>query len=273
MIENDDKKKLYPPGELKCIWMSAGVVSYKLCDRDYECDGCPYDISIKNRIASTSECTKDIMAGSYNNKTTPDKKERIQLLIDRLLTINIDTKYYYSKNHMWIYPCADGLIKIGLDDTATKILQYITGIVMMPEEYTIKRYQTFCWLIQTRFILSVYSPITGTIKEQNHDLILSPEILRINYKENSWLMKIHPKNFSQEVKSFLKGSEAKNWHQNELARIKNMFLKKIENKIPIPGYTLFDGGMTANSLQEAVSSEDFISILNSILKLESFKID
>ena len=34
---------LLPDDALPCIWMSAGLVAYKLCDRDYECEGCPFD--------------------------------------------------------------------------------------------------------------------------------------------------------------------------------------------------------------------------------------
>ena len=28
---------------LPCVWMSAGLVSFKLCDREGECEGCPFD--------------------------------------------------------------------------------------------------------------------------------------------------------------------------------------------------------------------------------------
>lgn len=28
---------------LPCVWMSAGLVAFKLCDREGECEGCPFD--------------------------------------------------------------------------------------------------------------------------------------------------------------------------------------------------------------------------------------
>jgi hypothetical protein len=31
------------PGVLPCVWMSAGLVAFKLCDREGECEGCPFD--------------------------------------------------------------------------------------------------------------------------------------------------------------------------------------------------------------------------------------
>ena len=26
-----------------CVWMSAGLISYKLCDRGFDCENCPLD--------------------------------------------------------------------------------------------------------------------------------------------------------------------------------------------------------------------------------------
>jgi len=37
-----------PPGILPCVWMSAGVVAFKLCDREGECDGCPFDRAMRS---------------------------------------------------------------------------------------------------------------------------------------------------------------------------------------------------------------------------------
>jgi hypothetical protein len=38
-----------PPGILPCVWMSAGLVSFKLCDREGECEGCPFDRAMMGR--------------------------------------------------------------------------------------------------------------------------------------------------------------------------------------------------------------------------------
>ena len=44
MIEKKDKDlQLIPAGEKKCIWMEAGVVSYKVCFNNYHCSSCPFD--------------------------------------------------------------------------------------------------------------------------------------------------------------------------------------------------------------------------------------
>lgn len=39
---------LIPKEERKCIWMLIGFISYKLCDRDYQCEQCCFDQAMKN---------------------------------------------------------------------------------------------------------------------------------------------------------------------------------------------------------------------------------
>lgn len=41
--------KVIPVGERKCIWMEAGVVSYKLCTNQFQCNTCQFDRAMSSR--------------------------------------------------------------------------------------------------------------------------------------------------------------------------------------------------------------------------------
>ena len=47
--------KIIPPGKKKCIWMEAGVVSYKLCDNNYDCPTCVYDQAMQAKVERQKE--------------------------------------------------------------------------------------------------------------------------------------------------------------------------------------------------------------------------
>ena len=36
-----------PESTIPCVWMSAGLLTYRLCDRGYECERCPLDAGIR----------------------------------------------------------------------------------------------------------------------------------------------------------------------------------------------------------------------------------
>ena len=50
-----ESMKIVPPGKKKCIWMEAGVVSYKLCDNNYDCSTCLYDHALQTKVTRQKE--------------------------------------------------------------------------------------------------------------------------------------------------------------------------------------------------------------------------
>jgi glycine cleavage system H lipoate-binding protein len=74
-MKNLEKKavpgmKVIPVGERKCIWMDAGVVSYKLCTSQFHCTVCEFDRAMSNRAAQSK---KD----AHENKAIPGQKKEI----------------------------------------------------------------------------------------------------------------------------------------------------------------------------------------------------
>jgi len=47
--------KIVPPDKTKCIWMEAGVVSYKLCYNNYDCPTCDYDHAMQHKVEQQRE--------------------------------------------------------------------------------------------------------------------------------------------------------------------------------------------------------------------------
>ncbi len=60
--------KIVPPGKKKCVWMEAGVVSYKLCDNNYDCPTCVYDQGMQLKVAKEKE-----KAAASRVEMKPDK--------------------------------------------------------------------------------------------------------------------------------------------------------------------------------------------------------
>jgi hypothetical protein len=60
-VGEDDMKELnqiittqQTPPPACCVWMDAGVVNYKLCDRGFDCDRCPLDQALHGRPSERS---------------------------------------------------------------------------------------------------------------------------------------------------------------------------------------------------------------------------
>ncbi|UCH97535.1 MAG: glycine cleavage system protein H [Candidatus Aminicenantes bacterium] len=62
--------KVIPTGERKCIWMDAGVVSYKLCTNQFQCNLCEFDRAMSSRAQQAK-------AEVQEYKPTPTHKKEI----------------------------------------------------------------------------------------------------------------------------------------------------------------------------------------------------
>ncbi len=72
--------KIVPPGKKKCVWMEAGVVSYKLCDNNYDCPTCIYDQAMQVKVARQKEATAVAVVEPSSDKFTATWVEKMMLL-------------------------------------------------------------------------------------------------------------------------------------------------------------------------------------------------
>ncbi|MDP2209705.1 MAG: hypothetical protein Q8K98_13180 [Bacteroidota bacterium] len=265
---NNDKininSEFVSSNDAKCVWMAAGVVSYKLCNLEFECEHCAYDRIIRSKISS------EIVNGNYrtpNNEKTVNYSDHAKMLIDKLVDSEINPTYYYSKNHICFCKDEDDVVLIGIDNLLAKILTYITCIVLMPVGELVRQKKSFCWFIQKDKTLTLYSPINGTVLQNNSSLLNSPDHIRTTDLQKSWLTKIKLKNDSR-LQDFYTGEEAKVWFQKELTRTKDTFCEIIEKHRPPISSTQFDGGIFSTSLSEILPYVEYWKFLKNLCFLK-----
>lgn len=71
--------KIIPAGRKKCVWMESGVVSYKLCDNNYDCPTCAYDHAMQAK-ASRAQDAAPASIGIAQDKVTERWVERMLML-------------------------------------------------------------------------------------------------------------------------------------------------------------------------------------------------
>ncbi|MBU0736157.1 MAG: hypothetical protein KKG10_18630, partial [Proteobacteria bacterium] len=77
---NRESMKIVPPGKKKCVWMEAGVVSYKLCDNTFDCPTCVYDHAMQAKVARQKETMVAVPVESPPEKFTATWVHNMMLL-------------------------------------------------------------------------------------------------------------------------------------------------------------------------------------------------
>ena len=83
----------------------------------------------------------------------------------------------YSKSHEWVDTLPDGTVKIGISDYAQDSLGDIVFVDMHPAGEEVEAEGALADVESVKAVSEIYSPVAGTIKETNEELIDAPEKL------------------------------------------------------------------------------------------------
>jgi len=92
----------------KCVWMWAGVLNYRLCDRDYQCARCPVDQLFRSP-ASKEPVSTPRSASMPAGRMVPA------------------TDRFHDEQHLWMRVLPEGQVQIGLDPLAARLLESADG--------------------------------------------------------------------------------------------------------------------------------------------------
>ena len=234
-----------PEEERKCVWMIDGLVSYKLCDRNYECEGCPFYHAIKDGERGEGdflESQGDWMA---------------EVSLDSASSVQINGTIFYHPDHCWVKVENAGKARIGMDYLLARLITNVKIVILPQAESVVSQGECCAHIIQEDYIVPVISPLSGSIQMVNPRLQKEPELITKDSQEKGWLITIKPDNLESDLKRLLFGRKALSWYQREEKEIIagiEMMLKRNPQAV---GPTMQDGGIRIRGLQ------DMLNIVNS----------
>lgn len=172
---------------------------------------------------------------------------------------------YFDKSHTWAFMESDGSVRVGIDDFLQHITGPITKVKMKNQGERIKKGDALFSIMQHGKQLCIYSPISGTIIENNLMLNNDSSIINSSPYAEGWVYKIESNNWMKEIKTFLMGDSYRAWLKNEFLRIKEFLISTVK---PEEAYRLQlvmqDGGELVDNLLENLGPEtweEFQSVL------------
>ncbi len=152
-----------------CLWMSAGLLAYRLCDRDFDCDACPLDAALRG-VSPPAGAPLPLPAVSP--LAAPD---------DRL----------YGPGHVWIQR-GDGRLRLGLDAFAVALAWPIARVVWGVAEGPVAAGATLCELELPGGRLAVATPVAGRLVSRNRALDADVSPLADSPYDKGWLAELEP---------------------------------------------------------------------------------
>lgn len=182
-----------------------------------------------------------LQRSARRKKSTERAQQRAPALLDRFL---IPKGFFISKTHAWIELLASGKTRIGIDDFVQKLVGTFDGISPLPVGSAVRRGDPLLVLRQGNRTLTVPSPLSGTIRELNEQVIANAAEINSDPYGSGWVAIIEPEQLEAELPSTSVASGAVQWLRGEVSRFKDFLAHQATRIEGAPaGLTLADGGV------------------------------
>ncbi|MCL4539405.1 MAG: hypothetical protein M1378_07360 [Bacteroidetes bacterium] len=268
----DGKKtisKVIPEGELSCIWAEAGFVSYKLCDRNYECDDCPFDQVMRQKPAPASASASGGTVVQPKPTVVPDSRSGQDTLPGVVHSIfggpfseRLPEDRFYSRGHVWVKKTAANSYRVGIDHYAAGLLDGNGNMVFSQPGAAAVKNNPCAWIICDGGTVAVQSPVDGKIRIVNSRLMESAAIVRTDPYESGWLSEITSE--ANICETCLSASEMEPASKSQFDEIEREIVTEFDARLPALGVTLMDGGHRPRNLNDLLGISRYVSVLQKV---------
>lgn len=235
-----------PESALPCVWMSAGLLSYRLCDRELDCENCALDAALRG----TDRQRPAGHDAALLNWAFPEDRR-------------------YHRGHLWAMVLGGGAVRCGLDAFAAELLEHAKSVVLPATGSHLQQGVTACWLGAESDLIPLCAPVSGTVVSGNVLVQSAPELLADAPYGEGWLMDVDCRVPAHEHDSLLTGSQMREQSDRQLAEFRKragvMMNQMSHGKRGDVGPTLADGGERLVDLRRILGADRYRRLVATFL--------
>ncbi|MBZ5497602.1 MAG: hypothetical protein LAP85_14460 [Acidobacteriia bacterium] len=236
---------LIPPDEQRCLWMAAGVVSYQLCDRMFDCDNCPLNQAMRRRFHAPTTASAE-----ESSQTAPAGSQEIP-----------PEGFHYSRNHWWARKTGPRLVRLGIEEGLAQALLGVKGVVFPSLGQHVRKGQTCVWVVMDGGTVPLEAPLDGIIRAVNHEVTAKPHLLCLQPFEDGWLCELEADNTEAATVDLMTVEEARPRYTADHNRFLASLAGALRGKRPSVGLTLADGGEKLQSFADMLGPTRYFALV------------
>lgn len=262
------------PQDSPCVWVQAGVLSYRPCHRNFECERCelyhalqgPVESSGERRGEDAHEIRGAERSGTGHRKVGSEMEGVISAYLGQLTEgCDLHLDLPYSPGHFWIREVSDEEILVGFDCQTLRILFPVEDFVLPRPGVWLKRGEAMGWIQRGHLVLPLLAPLSGEVTEVNHALV--EEIKKDGFPgvQPRWLIRLKPHEPLNDVPELIQGGAMLGWYQKKLNLVRE-YLADAADPGVATGETLNDGGELNRNLEEVLGTDSFQELLDRLFQ-------
>lgn len=237
-------RPVVPPEEERCIWMSAGILTYQLCDRSLDCENCPLDVALRAHFGH---------ARAAAPAETPPAPQTTELPADRR----------YSRHHCWVRAAegkAPTTVRVGLEPALAGALPGLRGVVPPLPGAVARAGEVNFWLVTDGGTFPLPTPLGGRLRGVNPALAQRPHLAASRPLDEGWLYEMEIDDGEAALAALLGPQEATSTYAEDARRFRIELRRALRVGSGAAG-ALADGGALLSDLSQMLGPEKYFALL------------
>ncbi len=159
----------------------------------------------------------------------------------------------YHPGHTWALSESPNLVRVGMDDFASKLIGKVERIVLPQRGQWIRQGQKMATIYRDGVAVDMISPIEGSVADVNDSVSADPKLSQSDPYGEGWLVTVQSPDAKTNFRNLLAGTLARWWTEESAGRL--------QKKMPmLAGALAQDGGVAMNNLAEQIPDSEWAAI-------------
>jgi glycine cleavage system H protein len=160
----------------------------------------------------------------------------------------------YHPGHTWALSESPNLVRVGMDDFASKLTGKLESITLPQRGQWIRQGQKMCTLYRDDVAVDMVSPIEGSVSDINQALIKDPKLALSDPYGEGWLVTVQAPDAKTSFKNLFGGPLARWWTEESASRLQRRM------PLALAGALAQDGGVAMNDLSTQIPDQEWLPL-------------
>jgi glycine cleavage system H lipoate-binding protein len=159
----------------------------------------------------------------------------------------------YHAGHTWALSESHELVRVGIDDFASKLVGKIESIALPQRGRWVRQGQKIWTIIRDGKSVDMVSPIEGTVTAINEAVMKDPELARRDPYGDGWLLTVQAPDAKINFRNLMGGKLARLFTEESALRLQSRFPMAV-------GALAQDGGVAVDDITAHMPDEDWATL-------------
>ena len=165
----------------------------------------------------------------------------------------VPEKLRYHPGHTWALSESPSLVRVGMDDFASKLAGKVERISLPQRGQWIRQGQKVCTIHRDGAAVDMVSPIEGSVADINEAIVRNPELANTDPYGEGWLITVQSPDAKTKFRNLLSGALARWWTEESASRL--------QRKMPMMlGALAQDGGVAMDNVTAHIPDQDWAAL-------------